>query len=118
MRKKKRKWLIPAVLILFTMIRGSISINTESSDTSFFKKLEKEVLGAFGKTIENSYMPCLTWGSSGQTTLWLLQEQMEHLLPFYGYMGKMEVEENRIEQVPETEITYLSEEDLEEIFKI
>ena len=68
------------MLILFTMIRGSISINTESSDTSFFKKLEKEVLGAFGKTIENSYMPCLTWGSSGQTTLWLLQEQMEHLL--------------------------------------
>lgn len=115
MRKKKRKWLFPAVLILFTMIRGSISINTESSDTSFFKKLEKEVLGAFGKTIENSYMPCLTWGSSGQTTLWLLQEQMEHLLPFYGYMGKMEVEENRIEQVPETEITYLSEEDLEEL---
>lgn len=49
----------------------------------------RELADAVGKAVYDAYMPSLAYSSGkGHGTLWILQEQIDSVLPFYGYLKK------------------------------
>lgn len=88
MRGKKR-WLIFMVLLLslITAIRGTGERENSEEKTGFAKKMVQELSKSLGAAVYGNYMPCISFvRHQGNETPWILKEQINSLLPFYGYM--------------------------------
>lgn len=78
------------LLLILQGIAGNVRAGgTDGEGKAGPKALESFLLQELAETIRDgiydSYMLCLSFASERQECCWLLQEQMENLLPLYGY---------------------------------
>lgn len=79
------------LLLGFQVLMQGCGTRAESAaqerKTTIPKALLMELADAAGKTLYETYMPSLAFfQESEHETYWILQEQIEGLLPFYGYV--------------------------------
>lgn len=94
MKREKRwaAWLL-LLLVLITAVRGRIAAAGTGEDTSFAAGMVQELSRSLGRVIYDYYMPCVTFAKQQENvTPWILQEQIDSLFPFYGYMEELEAE--------------------------
>lgn len=87
--KKKKRWLAGflLLLVLITAVRGRIAAADTGGETSFAAGMARELSRSLGRVIYGYYMPCVSFVKQQEKdTPWILQEQIDSLLPFYGYM--------------------------------
>lgn len=89
MSGKKRR---PVLLVLTAMLAVAV-MSVKNSDTkpknenTFADRMTREIVRTFEEVIYNAYFPCISYaGHKAGDTPWILREQIDSLLPFYGYL--------------------------------
>lgn len=77
--------LMLLLALTITAVRG---VNGDAGEgMSFGDRMARELSRSLGRAVCNDYMPCVSFvRQQKQTAPWILQEQIDSLLPFYGYM--------------------------------
>ena len=116
MKKKAGLLAFIMALILFTAVRAG---GWQPQEGHFWTKMSWELRRAGLQRILESYIPCMTFVTDPDRA-WLIREQIDTLLPFYGYVNArndsadgdgLSVREILLEEAKE-ETVYLSAEEL------
>lgn len=116
MKKKAGLLAFIMALILFTAVRAG---TWQPQGERFWTKMSRELCRAGMQGILESYIPCMTFVTDPDRA-WLIREQIDTLLPFYGYVNArndsadgdgLSVRQILLEEAKE-ETVYLSAEEL------
>lgn len=85
----KRRWFVVLALIMLLVVQAKTQGEPGEEDTGenvFAKRMTAELSEVFGRMLYRYYMPALSFVEEWKDdTPWLLREQIDCLLPFYGY---------------------------------
>lgn len=106
--KGKRSWLVPAVLTMLLVAAFGAAGDTEEGGerkNGFVAGMTAELSGVLEGMLCRCYMPFVTFVEEGEDdTPWLLREQIDSILPFYGYAKVQAQKEERTGGVSVREI--------------
>ena len=78
---------VVALLLAFRMISGN-KAEQPAEENLFGENMKREFASAVTKTLYNMFMPCaLTGGQERGSGFWIIEGQVETLLPIYGYLA-------------------------------
>lgn len=88
MSEKKWRLILPVLTFgMMVMLYGRSVRGGAEEEVTFAEKMGYELSRALGETIYDTYMPCLTFAGQQERAIpWILGEQIDSLLPFYGYL--------------------------------
>lgn len=88
MKEKKWRLILPVLLLgMMVIVQGRTVRKSTEDEITFTERMFCELSRALGETIHDIYMPCISFvGQQERTTPWILREQIDSLLPFYGYL--------------------------------
>lgn len=86
--KKRRPVLLGLTAMLAVVVMSVKNSDTNPKDEmTFADRMTREIVRAFEEVIYNAYFPCISYaGHKVGDTPWILREQIDSLLPFYGYL--------------------------------
>ncbi|MGN0166633.1 MAG: stage II sporulation protein P [Acetatifactor sp.] len=88
MSGKMRRLVLPVLLLVMiaAMLGGNGDESTEK-ETTLTDRMILEFSRAFGEMVYDAYVPCISFVRQQERDIpWILQEQIDSLLPFYGYL--------------------------------
>ena len=88
MSKTKWRLILPGLLSgMMVMLYGRSVSGSIGEKVTFAERMGYEISRTLGETIYGTYMPCISFvGQQERATPWILREQIDSLLPFYGYL--------------------------------